>query len=152
LCDRHYRSWCIPHRGALRKPELSTVDRGGTVDRFFKPYLSDAGAGSARPGLSGDEHNAFLRAGHRDGAWPDRSHAAAEDAGQLSVLARVLHPYAGEQSREVALRLIRAFGSLRGIYTASSDSLAEVISGEPCSQNLLAAAIAVARDIAMLAA
>ncbi|WP_395333901.1 JAB domain-containing protein [Novosphingobium sp. BL-8H] len=51
----------------------------------------------------------------------------------------------------MALRLIRAFGSLRGIYSAPADALAEAIGNKPYAQDVLAAAIAVARDIGMLA-
>jgi len=79
------------------------------------------------------------------------SHAAAEETGQLSVLAQILRPVLGEGSEAAARRLILRFGSLSTIYSASAQALAEEI-GEPGPNRLaIAAVIVAARDLAAVA-
>jgi DNA repair protein RadC len=80
------------------------------------------------------------------------SHVAAQEAGQLSVLAALLAPYAGSRGEDVARRLLRRFGSLRTIYSASPDALAEALAEAGEFQTDIAAAIVGARRLAEAAA
>ncbi|QSR18213.1 hypothetical protein CA833_13610 [Novosphingobium sp. KA1] len=150
--DRRHRVCRLPHGGAGRQPGLPAVDSGFSAHRTAEPRLSRNGEDGLGAGLRGDEHHAFLRADDRLGAWPARSHAAAEATGQLSVLAQVLAPFAGERTQEIACRLIQRFGSLRGIHAASAASLAETIGETTPGFRLLTAAIAAARELSVLAA
>ncbi|MCT2399333.1 JAB domain-containing protein [Novosphingobium mangrovi (ex Huang et al. 2023)] len=77
---------------------------------------------------------------------------AAEQAGQLSVLARLLYPYAGDRSEVVARRLIRHFGSIRTIWSASIEALDEALAqAEECPAEV-GALIVAARQLAEAAA
>lgn len=77
---------------------------------------------------------------------------AAEAAGQLSVLAQLLQPCAGAQSLAAARALIRRFGSLRTIWSASPETLEDALraAGE-CGPQVRAAILA-ARGFAEAAA
>jgi len=79
------------------------------------------------------------------------SHAAAEETGQLSVLAQILRPVVGARSEIVARRLIRRFGSLSTIYTASAQALADEIDESGINSRAIAAVIVAARDLAAVA-
>jgi DNA repair protein RadC len=77
---------------------------------------------------------------------------AAEETGQLSVLAQILRPVVGGQSEVVARRLIQRFGSLSTIHTASAQALAEEIDESGLNRRAIASLIVAARDLAAVAA
>ncbi|MCJ2186021.1 JAB domain-containing protein [Novosphingobium beihaiensis] len=77
---------------------------------------------------------------------------AAEDAGQLSVLAELLFPCAGAEAEEAARRLIRHFGSLRTIWSASSEALDHALAEIGHDRAAIRAAIVAARHLAEAAA
>ncbi|GAB7552620.1 JAB domain-containing protein [Novosphingobium resinovorum] len=76
------------------------------------------------------------------------SHVAAHEAGQVSILAALLAPYAGDAGEDIAGRLIGHFGSLRTIYSASLESLRQAMGDDGPSSAWLADAIVAARRLA----
>lgn len=77
---------------------------------------------------------------------------AAEAAGQLSVLEELLAPFGCANSQAVALALIRRFGSLRALWSASAEALGEALAPFGICAAELGAAIVAARRLAEAAA
>jgi DNA repair protein RadC len=77
---------------------------------------------------------------------------AAEETGQLSVLAQILRPVIGERSEVVARRLIQRFGSLSTVWSASAQALAEELDEAGSDRRAITALIVAARDLARVAA
>jgi DNA repair protein RadC len=73
---------------------------------------------------------------------------AAQEAGQLSVLAALIQPYAAGDAHDIARRLIARFGSLRTIYSASVEALCDATGAGPRAGSKVAAAIVGARRLA----
>lgn len=127
------------------------MDRWGSDHSLFESFLSAGDRRHPYDGLSGDGDHPILRPASGDGLRAGFSRAAAEDTGQLSILAQILRPIVGEQSEVVARRLIRRFGSLSTVYSASAQALADEIDDSGLNRQGIAAVIVAARDLAAVA-